>query len=513
MYVTNTNGVKELDRRAVEEWDIPSAVLMENAGRSATEIINREVPELPGFAVVIAGKGNNGGDGLVIARRLIDSGVDVRTYLLGGTDSLSEESARNARILKRMGGSVRHCGPADEDLLEDIESNPPLIIDAIFGIGIEGALRGDYPALVDSINAAASTVVSVDVPSGLPGDTGKPEGKAVRADITATMSPTKLGTLTPASFEYVGRQFVASVDYPEQMCEEADEIWRLLDDDYVSGILPPRNPAGHKGTFGRLILVGGSRGMTGAPILGAKSALRSGTGLVFTAVPESVSEVVASNLLEALNLGLPDAGGCLGKESLERLLEETEGKDAVGIGPGVGRAETTKRVVRRYLSEVDLPVVLDADGVVAYGGRIDELHGLSDGVLTPHPGELAELLGSSAPQVDANRFKIAPDFAKQYGVTLLLKGVPTVISSPDGATSVVSCPNSGLAKGGSGDVLTGLIGSFLSQGVGPYKAAQIGSWLHCRIGELGAERYGVDSLQPGDLVDFIGSILKEWRKR
>ncbi len=511
MYVTNTNGVKELDRKAIEEWDIPSAVLMENAGRSATEIIKRELPELPDSAIVIAGKGNNGGDGLVIARRLIDSGVDVRTYILGDTDSLSEETARNARILKRISGFVHHCEPCSKNLIDDLTADPPLIVDAIFGIGIEGALRGDYPALVDRINSTTTTVVSVDVPSGLPGDTGKPEGKAVKADITATMSPTKLGTLTADGLGYVGRQFVASVDYPEQMCQESDEIWRLLDDEYVSGALPPRDPAGHKGTFGRLILVGGSDGMTGAPILGARAALRSGSGLVFTAVPETLNGVVAGNLLEALNLGIPDEGGHLGMVSRERLLEETEGKDAVAVGPGIGRAETTRELVRDYLAQVDLPKVVDADAIFAYRGNVKEIQGLSDAVMTPHPGELACLLGRTPAEVDADRFEIAPDFAREHGVTLLLKGVPTVISSPDGETSVASCPNSGLAKGGSGDVLTGLIGSFLSQGVDPYRAAQIGAWLHCRIGEMGARDYGVDSLQPGNLVGLIGSILTEWR--
>lgn len=512
MYVTNTDGVKKLDRKAIEEWNIPSAVLMENAGRSAMEIIKRELGDLPETAVVICGKGNNGGDGLVIARRLLDSGVSVRTFVLGDLDSLSPESARNAAILERMTEEVFYCGSGSGELADELRETPPLIIDAIFGIGIRGPLRGDYPRLISLINSTRSRVISVDIPSGLPGDTGSPEGEAVKADITTTMSPVKVGTLRPEAFGYVGRQFVASVDYPEGMFKEDEDIWRLLDDEFCSCRLPKRNSAGHKGDFGKLLITGGSTGMLGAPLLAGKSALRSGTGLVYVAVPQELNSISSSGLIEALNLGLPSEGGHLVEGALDCLLEETQGKEAVAIGPGIGRAESTARLVREYLHKINIPIVLDADGIWAFRDNLDELKSIQNLVLTPHPGELSRLLDISPQKIDKKRFEIAPRFAREYELTLLLKGVPTVISSSTGNTSVASCPNSGLAKGGSGDVLTGLIGSFLSQGLQPYTASRIGSWLHCRLGEKGAAEFGVDSLQPGNLVEFVGSILTEWRK-
>jgi len=511
MYLTNSKTIKELDGQAVEEWNIPSSVLMENAGRSAVGIIKEQIDELPESAVVVAGKGNNGGDGLVIARRLIDSGVRIKTYVIGDRDSLTEQTTRNLEILERMTNEVFFTEPNDEQMLADLNSNPPLIIDAIFGIGISGPLRGDYSELISQINNSESIVVAVDIPSGLPGDTGDPEGEAVKADITATMGLVKIGTLLPEAFKYVGEQFVASVDYPRVMMEDHKAIWRLLRDKYVRDLLPTRNVAAHKGEFGRLLVVGGSTSMTGAPILSAKSALRSGTGLVYLAVPESLSEIFSTNVVEGLNISLPDKDGKLTQDSHLELKEVTEDKDAVAIGPGIGRHKATAELVRNYLSGISVPAVIDADAIPAYSNCEQDLESLSDAVLTPHPGELAKLIGSSPAQVDKKRFDLVPELAREFGITLVLKGVPTVVSSPSGRTSVASCPNSGLAKGGSGDILTGLIGSFMAQGLKPYEAAQLGTWLHCRIGEVGVNEYGVDYLQPGDLIGFISRVLKEWR--
>lgn len=511
MYLTNSKTIKELDRQAVEDWNIPSSVLMENAGRSAVEIIREQIDELPESAVVIAGKGNNGGDGLVIARRLIDSGVRVKTYVVGDRESLSEQTTRNLGILERMTNEAFFTEPNGDQLLADLNSNPPLIIDAIFGIGISGALRGDYPELISQINNSESMVVAVDIPSGLPGDTGDPEGGAVKADITATMGLVKIGTLLPAAFKYVGKQFVASVDYPRVMKEDHEAIWRLLEDTYVRDLLPSRDVAAHKGEFGRLLVVGGSTAMTGAPMLAAKSGLRSGAGLVYLAVPEGLSEIFSTNLIEGLNISLPDKDGKLVEGSLIKLKEQTEGKDAIAIGPGVGRHKATSELVRNYLTQLSIPAVVDADAILAYRDHQGDLESLSEVVLTPHPGELGQLIGLTPAEVDKNRFDIVPELARKFGITLVLKGVPTVISSPSGRTSVASCPNSGLAKGGSGDILTGLIGGFMAQGLKPYEAAQLGTWLHCRVGEEGTKEYGSDYLQPGDLIDFISPVLKEWR--
>ena len=510
-YVTTSEKVKELDQKAIEDWEIPSPVLMENAGRNATELIEEELSPESNRVLVIAGKGNNGGDGLVVARRLLDRGYQVEAFVLGDRGELSPETGRNAKILERMTEKVRYCSPDYAGLIREVESNPSVIVDAIFGIGIEGELRGNYPDLVARINDSESRKIAIDLPSGLPANTGNPPGKAVKADLTITMGLYKQGTLRPEASEYVGRQEVVSVGYPSKLVNSLPGLWPGMNDELARSLLPDRPSGDHKGDFGRLLVVGGADGMTGAPLLAAEAGLRSGAGLVFLAGPESLNEIFASGLREALSVPVSDREGAFCPESLDELLEAAEGKDALAVGPGVGRREGTGRVIRSLLEQTSRPVVLDADGIVGFSDNRDDLKNLDKAVLTPHPGELAYLLDPDPKEVDRRRFDLVPDLAEEWGVTLLLKGVPTVIASPDGALALADCPNSGMAKGGSGDVLTGLIGSFLAQGLPPFTAARLGAWLHCRAGELGVKKRGVDSLQPGDTINHLGSVLSEWR--
>lgn len=511
-YATTPEKVKEIDRKAVEEWGIPSALLMENAGRSAVEIIREEISPVPEEITVVSGKGNNGGDGLVVARRLMDMGYQVETFVLGKRDQLAAETERNAKLLERMTDRVKYCSPDNELLVENIESNPPLIIDSIFGIGIKGDLRGDYPELIKIINASRGKKVAIDIPSGLPADSVIPPGPAVKADLTVTMGFFKLGTLLPEAEEYVGKQKLASVGYPEALIEEETGIWKLVDRQVAERLLPIRSSGGHKGDFGRLLVVGGSTGMTGAPIMAAKSGTRSGTGLVYLAGPRSGNQAFEANLVEGLTVPLSDEGGYLGRDSIGSLREVAKDKDAVAIGPGLGNKKETGEMVVEFIGQLSKPAVLDADGVGAFSDKVDALEEADELVLTPHPGELARLLDTSPGEIDRNRYEIVPDLAREMKVTLLLKGVPTVIGAPSGEVALVNCPNSGLAKGGSGDVLTGLIGGFLAQGLSPFSAARLGAWVHCRAGTLGSESWGQDALQPGDLIDLISPALKELRR-
>ena len=510
-YVTTSEKVKELDRRAVEDWGIPASVLMENAGRSAAELIEEELPSGTSRVLVIAGKGNNGGDGLVVARRLLDRGYQVEAFVLGDRGELSTETGRNAKILERMTERVRYCSPDYEGLIREVESNPSVIVDAIFGIGVEGELRGSYPELVARINDSEAKKIAIDLPSGIPANTGAPPGKAVKVDLTITMGLYKQGTLRPEARDYVGRQEVVSVGYPKKLVGGVPGLWPGLNDELARHLLPDRSSGGHKGDFGRLLVAGGSDGMTGAPLLAAEAGLRSGAGLVYLAGPASLNDVFAFRLREALSVPVSDREGAFCPESLDDLLQAAEGKDALALGPGIGRREGTGQAVRSLLERTSRPVVLDADGIVSFSDNREELKDLNKAVLTPHPGELAHLLGLDPQEVDRNRYELVPDLAEDWGLTLLLKGVPTVIASPAGDLALANCPNSGMAKGGSGDVLTGLIGSFLAQGLPPFTAARLGAWLHCRAGGLGAEEHGVDSLQPGDTIKELGAVLSEWR--
>jgi len=510
-YVTTSEKVKELDRRAVEDWGIPASVLMENAGRSAAELIEEELPSGTSRVLVIAGKGNNGGDGLVVARRLLDRGYQVEAFVLGDRGELSTETGRNAKILERMTERVRYCSPDYEGLIREVESNPSVIVDAIFGIGVEGELRGSYPELVARINDSEAKKIAIDLPSGIPANTGAPPGKAVKVDLTITMGLYKQGTLRPEARDYVGRQEVVSVGYPKKLVGGVPGLWPGLNDELARHLLPDRSSGGHKGDFGRLLVAGGSDGMTGAPLLAAEAGLRSGAGLVYLAGPASLNDVFAFRLREALSVPVSDREGAFCPESLDDLLQAAEGKDALAVGPGIGRREGTGQAVRSLLERTSRPVVLDADGIVSFSDNREKLKDLHKAVLTPHPGELAHLLGLDPQEVDRNRYELVPDLAEDWGLTLLLKGVPTVIASPAGDLALANCPNSGMAKGGSGDVLTGLIGSFLAQGLPPFTAARLGAWLHCRAGGLGAEEHGVDSLQPGDTIKELGAVLSEWR--
>ncbi|MFB6291260.1 MAG: NAD(P)H-hydrate dehydratase, partial [Candidatus Bipolaricaulia bacterium] len=511
---TSSKKIKEIDSKAVKDWGIPSAVLMENAGRSAVDIIREEISSLPEEILVISGKGNNGGDGLVISRRLIDLGFQVETFILGNRDQLAEETDRNAKLLERITDRITYCSPGDESLRKEIHKNPPMIIDAIFGIGIEGELRGDYPGLIEEINRSRGRRIAIDLPSGLPADTGEPPGVAVEADLTVTMGFLKLGSMVPEAEEYVGTQRVASVGYPEKLVREEDGVWELVDDQLAIDLLPDRPTGGHKGDFGSLLVVGGSPGMTGAPLLASKSGLRSGTGLVYLAGPQSSNQIFESNLIEGLTVPIPDEKGSLGRGALDPLLEAAEGKEAVAVGPGLGRKEETRKMVPEFLGKLSKPVVLDADGVVAFSDRSDRtLKEVEDLVLTPHPGELAALLDLTPSEVDRKRYQLVPDLARELRVTVLLKGVPTVIGAPSGEVALVNCRNSGLAKGGSGDVLTGLIGGFLAQGLSTFSAAQLGAWVHCKAGESGVDLWGPDSLQPGDLITQIALVLTELRRK
>lgn len=501
--------MEQIDRTAIKEWNIPSAVLMENAGRNFTRLLQKELRPLPRNIIVLAGKGNNGGDGLVIARCLIDRGKDVTTFVLGEKEDLSQQTHRNAKILERITDKIYYLPSTQIDDISSALVKSKLVIDALLGVGIQGEVRGYFAQVIPLINQQDKTIVSVDLPSGLPSDTGNPDGVCVKADLTITMGLIKAGLILPPGPSYAGELRVAPVGYPQKLIDSYEGGFEVIDDSLISEFLPPRPPYGHKGTFGKLLVVAGSTGMTGAATLATRSAMRCGTGLVYLGIPRSLNKIMESQLVEALTVPLAEKRGYLTNESLSQLLTFTKNVNAIVVGPGLSRKGTVTSLIRDYLTEVTVPKVVDADGINAFQDHEDKLEEISPAVITPHPGELGRLLEKSPETINKNRLTVGPDVAKKFGLVVVLKGVPTVIADSRGNQYILNCPNSGLAKGGSGDILTGLIGGLMAQGLDPLDAAVGGVGIHSHAAQRSSEVRGVRGIIPTDVVDQIPYSLKE----
>lgn len=472
--------MRELDRRTIEEIGIPGIVLMENAGRGAAELIERRFAELfPGPVLVAAGKGNNGGDGYVVARRLLDGGWKVRTVVLAPRGLITGDAAVNLEILLRLGGEVVFA--FDESSLDSALlslSDSRLIVDALFGTGLATAVRGHYARAIERINAAGIPVVAIDIPSGVDATGGKILGRAVRADLTVTFGAAKTGHAVHPGAALAGDLAVVDIGIPPSLADGSAPLHMLVEAQEAARLLPPRPVTGHKGTFGHLLVVAGSVGMTGAAAMTAQGGLRIGSGLVTLASPRGAHAVLAAKLTEAMIHPLPGEDA-LEPSALEELTSLCEGKNALALGPGLGQKEETFAFARELIPLCPVPLILDADGLNAVADSPELL--LQRGaptVLTPHPGEMARLIRGTVAQVEGDRIGAAREFARRYGVVLVLKGARTITALPDGEVRINGSGNPGLASGGMGDVLTGVIGGLLAQGVPAGDAATLGVFLH-----------------------------------
>ncbi len=517
MKVLTGTQMAELDRLA-QEMGLDVLVLMENAGRSVAQALAERV-ELEGKRVVVlAGKGNNGGDGLVAARHLQNRGAEVRAFILGERGRLSPQAARNAIVLERAGAEVAYL--PDEASLAGLELEAHLeraevIVDALLGLGIQGPVRGYYAKAIELINAAKAFVVAVDLPSGLEADTGQVSGPCVRADLTVTMGLPKLGLLLYPGREFAGEIAVGEVGYPRSLIEGFDSRLELIDRALVQQLLPKRRAYSHKGDYGKVFVLAGSRGYTGAAALAAEAALRAGAGLVTLGFPASLDPVMEAKLTEVIKHPLPEADGALAFAALEEIEEslKLQGQDVLALGPGLSRRPETARLVKELVQRVSpsLLMVIDADGL---NNLSDEPQLLKEAkaplVLTPHPGELSRLSKQTIAEIEADRVGSARSFAAEYNVVLALKGVPTVVALPDGRCYLNSTGNSGLASGGSGDVLTGLIAGLMGQGLKPWEAAVCGVYLHGLVADRLRPETGERGMIAGDLVRKLPEVLREF---
>lgn len=512
MKLVTAEEMREMDRRTIEEVGVPSLVLMENAGRTTYQILRGEFPGLAGPVAVVAGRGNNGGDGFVVARYLANDGIPVSVFLLAEKAQVQGDARVNLNILAHLGVEVTEVlTEADLNAALPHLSRAELIVDALLGTGLNSPVRGLMAALIEHLNRLRLPVLAVDIPSGLSADTGEPLGIAIQAEVTVTYGFPKLGQVLPPGRDYVGRLWQVDIGIPPALAETVKV--ELAEARHLRRCLPPRPFGSHKGTFGHLVVLAGSEGKTGAAALAADGGLRAGAGLVTAAVPASLNDILEVKLTEAMTLPLPEAAGvrAVGRGALAPLKDFLADKTALALGPGLGTHPETQELVCHLVRELPQPVVIDADGINCLGRDPQCLkEAAGPRILTPHPGEMARFLGSTPKEVQARRLEVAREVAARYGIYVVLKGAQTVVAAPDGRLSLNPTGNPALASGGTGDVLTGLISGYLAQRLAPWDAARLGVYLHGLAADYLTQQVGVQGLVAGDLLDVFPEMLAEF---
>lgn len=517
MKVLTAAAMQELDRRTIADAGIPGAVLMENAGRGVADTVVQRYPELfPGPVLILCGRGNNGGDGFVIARHLHTAGWSVQLILLAERGALSGDAGIMLGMFEQSGGVVSEA--ADVTTLADALAEAAgcrLCIDALLGTGFARSPEGVLAAAIDWLNRQPVPVVAVDLPSGVDASTGGIPGVAVQAALTVTFAFPKVGLVSYPGAGYAGEVVTVPIGIPAAVSASAADDLLLVDAGEARSLLPPRPADGHKGTFGHLLVMAGSLGKSGAAVMAAEAGLRAGAGLVTLACPAGMQQVAAAHLIEVMTAPLAEVDGVVSLQAMEELLALSVGKQAVAIGPGLGTTGEAGALVRRFLKETALPVVVDADGLNALDGHHEVLAQRRNRltVLTPHPGEMARLSGRSVTEIQNDRIGAAREFATAHGVVLVLKGARTVTAFPDGRVRINGSGHAGMASGGMGDVLTGLLGGLLAQGMEAGAAAALGVYLHGLAGDRLRQHYGDAGLLATDLLRELPaarhSLLKE----
>jgi NAD(P)H-hydrate epimerase len=516
MRVLNSSQMREADRRTIEEIGIPSLVLMENAGRQAVAAIEAMHGDLlHGPVAVLCGRGNNGGDGFVVARTLLQRGADVNVFLIGQVSEVRGDARTNLEILGRIGVTVVEIADSQAWELHFSEvSDCSLIIDAIFGTGLNAPLSGLMETVVADVNGSGIPVVSIDLPTGLSADSHETRGDSIEANTTVTLAAPKLPLVLPPAERRAGDIVIADIGIPADVIESLDgpRVY-LLTRGAMRDLVSPRASDSHKGDFGRVLIVAGSRGKTGAAHLAAVGALRSGAGLVTVATPACCQAVVASMGPEYMTEALDEGPDGLNPEAVDRLLDLA--RDVVAIGPGLGQASGTRAFVQALVDRATMPLVIDADGLNAFADDPDRLMGREgrDVIITPHPGEMARLVGMSSDEVQASRLEIARNFAVAHRVYVVLKGHRTLVATPDEKVFINPTGNPGMATGGTGDVLTGMIAAWLGQLLDAEGACKLAVYLHGVAGDLAEADDGEVALTAGDVVGHLGDAVMELTAR
>ena len=513
MLLVTAAEMQEMDRLTIASHGIPGLELMENAGKGAARVLlARFADRLKAGVGIICGKGNNGGDGFVIARYLADQGIRVTVYLLAKTSAVKGDAAAN---LKRLSPpSVPVIEIPDEKVFSQSISGLDqhgLLVDAILGTGLSSTVRGFFKTVIDYLNQSPTPVFAVDVPSGLDADTGQPCGTCVRAQATATFALPKIGHFIYPGAEYTGRLEIIDIGIPDAVVQTVRPKQHLLTAQWIRSRWQPRSADTHKGRTGHLLVVAGSVGKTGAAALTAASAMRAGAGLVTLGVAESLHPIAETLVLEVMTAPLRESRpGVLGEAAVDDITKLAAGKACLAIGPGIGQAAETRSFIQKIISEIEIPMVIDADGLNHLMGQTRLLKNLkAPAVLTPHPGEMARLVNANPAEVQQNRLKCAREFATDFNVHVVLKGAATVIAHPDGSVYVNPTGNSGMASGGMGDVLTGVLAGFITQGFTPEAAAHAAVYLHGAAADTLAKTIGPFGYLAGEVMNAIPGEIKK----
>ena len=511
MRILNADQMREADRRTIQDIGIASLVLMENAGRQVVAAMEAAYESrLNGRVAVLCGRGSNGGDGFVVARTLLQRGIDAAVFVIGALADVRGDAKTNLEILGRLGVTVVEIGDEQTWELHFSEiSQCTLIVDAIFGTGLTSALGGMMETVVADVNASSIPIVSIDLPSGLSADTPHVIGDCIDASMTVTLAAPKLPLVLPPGEAHAGDVVIADIGIPQEVIEgvEGRHI-ELLAPEQLRDLVEPRAADSHKGDFGRVTIVAGSRGKTGAAYLAAMGALRSGAGLVTVATPASVLSIVASMAPEFMTEPLAEsADGSVTRAALDRVLDLRH--DVIACGPGLGRGPAVGEFVRALLDRATVPLVLDADAISVLADDPGPLVGREDRdvIITPHPGEMARLIGSPVEEVQANRIDVAVDFATTRRVYVVLKGHRTIIATPEGHVYINPTGNAGMATGGTGDVLTGMIAAWLAQLLDAEAACRLAVFLHGAAGDLAETDEGQVGMTASDVIAHLGAAL------
>ena len=517
MRVLNTQQMREADRRTIDDVGIPSIVLMENAGRQTVAAMEAAFDDLlSSHVAVLCGRGNNGGDGFVIARTLIQRGVEASVFLLGTVADVRGDARTNLEVLGRIGLTVVEITNAQEWELHFSEiSECDLIVDAILGTGFQGQLSGLLETVVADVNGLGVPVVAIDLPTGLSADSHEVEGEAIEASMTVTLGAPKIPLVLPPADAHCGDLVIADIGIPLPILDEIEGPYiEILTRERMREIVPARAADSHKGDFGRVLIVAGSFGKTGAAHLAATGALRSGAGLVTIATPRSCVPIVAAMGAEYMTEPLEEtSGGAIDYAATDRVLDMQA--DVIAIGPGLGQDPSTAAFVQAIVERAGVPLVLDADALNAFSGDGERLMGRDgvDMIITPHPGEMARLLNTSIEAVQHDRLQHASEFAATHRLHVVLKGHRTVIAGPDNRAFINLTGNAGMATGGTGDLLTGMIAAWFAQLLDAEAACKLAVYLHGTAGDLAEADEGEVALTAGTMADRLGDAILELTAR
>ncbi len=507
MKVAKVDEMKDLDRRATKEFGISEDLLMENAGEAVYFVISQELGVKGNKFIVFCGGGNNGGDGLVVARKIHSSGGEVKVFLLDDEATFKGAARKNFEIVSRLPIEMSGINSIDSLIPEFLDCDAT--VDAIFGTGLVRKVGGIYKDVIQLINESQTTVFSVDIPSGINGDTGQVMGVAVEADYTVTFGLPKLGNMLYPGYERCGELYVSHISFPPALYES--KSIKVAINNPVE--LPERAKDTHKGSYGKALFVAGSSNYFGAPYFSALSFLKAGGGLSYLATPKSISPYIASKGSEIVFVPLKETpSGSIALENKGELLELSQGVDMVVLGPGLSLAEETQELVRRLTPKINKPLVIDGDGITAIAedlGRIRDRKAPT--ILTPHLGEMSRITKMEVGEIDRNKIDVLRRTTKELNAIVILKGAHSLIGYPDGTVFINVTGNSGMATAGSGDVLTGTIAAMYGLGLQLEDAVRMGVFIHGFSGDVAAVDKGEDGITAQDILDYLPETVKLYR--